>query len=108
MATSNIPFDRSVQFGQEIKALLTAYRKVVTDGPLILAAMAHMVDGDGSSSTHFTELATGGSVPVFENVADAKASWDELQSVNAKLTTDASVTNVQAALLQVCAKHGVI
>lgn len=105
MAATNIPFDRSNQFGQEIKALLNGYRKVVTDGPVILSAMSHMVDGDGTDVSHFTEMVTLG---IYENTADAKASWDELQSVNAKLTTDSSVTNVQAALLQVCAKHGVV
>ena len=105
MAATNIPFDRSNQFGQEIKALLNAYRKVNQDGPLILSAMAHMIDGDGTSDTHFTEMVTLG---IYDNTTDAKASYDELQSVNAKLTTDASVTSVDAALKQVCAKHGII
>jgi hypothetical protein len=105
MAATNIPFDRSNQFGQELKALLNAYRKAVTDGPIILEAMSHMVDGDGTDAAHFTELVTLG---IFETTADAKASWDELQSANAKVTTDNSVTNVKAALLQVCAKHGII
>lgn len=105
MATTNIPYERSNQFGQEITALLNCYRKVVTDGPLLLSAMGHMIDGDGSSDTHFAEMVTLG---IFATNADAKASYDELQSVNGKLTTDASVTSVQAALLQVCAKHGVI
>jgi hypothetical protein len=105
MATTNIEFDRSNQFGQEIKALLNAYRKAVTDGPILLAALAHMVDGDGTSATHFDEPVAQG---IFPTNADAKASWDELQSANAKLTTNNSVTDVQAALLQVCAKHGII
>lgn len=105
MAATNIPFDRSSQFGQEIKALLTAYRKVNQDGPNILEAMAHMIDGDGTDVSHFTEMVTLG---IYDNTADAKASYDELASVNAKLTTDGSVTNVDAALKQVCAKHGII
>lgn len=105
MAVTNIPFDRANQFGQEIKALLNGYRKVVTDGPIVLAAMATMIDGDGSSDTHFAEMVTLG---IYETNADAKASYDELASVNAKLSTDASVTSVQAALLQVCSKHGII
>ena len=105
MAATNITFDRSNQFGQEIKALLNAYRKVVTDGPLILEAMSHMVDGDGTQAAHFAELVTLG---IFPTNADAKSSWDELQSANGKLTTDASVTNVKTALLQAVAMHGVI
>lgn len=105
MAATNIPFDRSNQFGQEIKALLNAYRKVVTDGPIVLAAMAQMVDGDGSDVSHFTEMVTLG---IYENTADAKASYDELASANSKAATNASVDNVQAAYLQVCSKHGII
>lgn len=105
MAVTNIPFDRSNQFGQEIKALLNAYRKVNADGPLILQAMSHMIDGDGSDAAHFTEMVTLG---IYETTAHAKASYDELASVNGKLTTDGSVTSVDAALKQVCAKHGII
>lgn len=105
MAATNIPFDRSNQFGQEIRALLLAYRKVNEDGPNILEAMGHMIDGDGSDVAHFAEMVTLG---IYENTTDAKASYDELASVNAKLTSNTSQTNVDAALKQVCAKHGII
>ena len=105
MAATNIEFDRSNQFGQEIRAYLNACRKVVTDGPIILACFAHMVDGDGTDVSHFAELVAQG---IYPTTADAKASWDELQAVNAKLTTDAAVTFVQAALLQAPAKHGIV
>lgn len=105
MASTNIPFDRANQFGQEIKALLNGYRKVVTDGPLVLASMQAMIDGDGSDVSHFTEMVTLG---IYENTADAKASFDELSSVNFKMSTNNSVTDTNAALLQVCSKHGII
>jgi hypothetical protein len=105
MAAMNIPFDRSNQFGQEIKALANAYRKAVTDGPLVLQAMSLMIDGDGSDAAHFAEMVELG---IFANNADAKAAYDELASINFKLTTDSSVAMVQTALLQVCAKLGVI
>jgi hypothetical protein len=105
MAATHIPFDRSNQFGQELKALLNAYRKVVTDGPIIIAALQAMIDGNGTDVSHFTEMVTVG---IFDNTADAKASFDELSSVNGKLTTNNSVSSVEAALLQVCSKHGII
>lgn len=122
MAPTNTPFDRSNQFGQEIKALLNAYRKVTDDGPLVLEAMSHMIDGDGSDVAHFAEMVTLG---IYETTADAKASYDELASSNAKVTNDSMTlddslvtdngngthtvtTNVNAALKQVCAKHGII
>lgn len=105
MATTNIPFDRTKELGQELRHLLVAYRKVYQDGPSVLAALSHMIDGDGSDAGHFTEMVTRG---IYETTADAKASYDELASANAKLTTDASVTYVHAALKQICDKHGVI
>jgi ribonuclease HII len=105
MAATNIDFDRANQFGQEIKAYLNALRKVNQDGPNILTAIVHMVDGDGSDPTHFAELVTKGIYPTNE---DAQASYNELASINAKLTTDESVTSVDAAIKQVCSKHGII
>ena len=105
MASTNIDFDRSNQFGQEIKAYLNALRKANQDGPNILTAIVHMVDGDGSQEAHFAELVAKG---IYPTTADAMASYNEIASVNAKLTTDGSVTSVDAAIKQVCAKHGII
>lgn len=105
MASTNIDFDRANQFGQEIKAYLNALRKVNQDGPNILQSIIHMVDGDGSDPTHFAELVTKGIYPTNE---DAHAGYNELASINAKLTSDASQTNIDAAIKQVCAKHGII
>ena len=64
----------------------------------LIATMALMINGDGTQEAHFTSYiitAFG-----FPDAATAKAGWDELNSIHAKLTTDASVTDVQAALLQ--------
>lgn len=105
MAATNIDFDRSNQFGQEIKAYLNAIRKVNQDGPNILATIVHMVDGDGTAEAHFAELVANG---IYPTNADAMASYNELVSINLKMTTDASVTSVDAAMKQVCAKHGII
>lgn len=105
MSNTSIQFDRANQFGQELKAYLNAVRKVNSDGPKILEAIVHMVDGDGSSATHFAPLVTLGIYPSNEM---AQASYNELASVNAKLTTDGSVSSVDAAMKQVCAKHGII
>lgn len=105
MAETNIQFDRSNQFGQEIKALLNAYRKVVTDGPIILGAMALMLDGDGSQLAHYQTMVDIG---IYPTTTDAKESYAELQSANSKCNTDASVDTVNTAFNQVCAKHGVI
>lgn len=105
MASTNIQFDRSNQFGQEIKALLNAYRKVTLDGPNILAHMVHIIDGDGTQEAHFQPLVTMG---VFPAAADAMAGYNELASANSKVSGDGTVDTVNTALKQACDKFGVI
>lgn len=63
--------------------------------------MQVMIDGDGSSATHFTEVTARFG---FTDNATAKAGWDELNSALFKLTTDAQVSSVQAAMLQLFSK----
>jgi hypothetical protein len=105
MAADNIDFDRSNQFGQEVKAYLNALRKVNQDGPNILQSMIHMIANDGSQLADFQELVDKG---IYPTTADAQASYNELASINAKLVSNDSQTNIDAAIKQVCAKHGII
>lgn len=105
MASTNIPFDRANQTGQEIRAYLQALVKCAVDGPRLISILSHMVDGNGTDVSHFAEMVAVG---IFDSTADAKASWDELNSVNGKLSTDASVSSVNAAMLQAAAKHGIV
>jgi hypothetical protein len=69
----------------------------------LLAIMATMIDGDGSNASHYTAMQPAFG---FASTADAKAAWDELQSLKFKLTTDGSVDHVDAAQLQAFAKFG--
>jgi hypothetical protein len=67
-------------------------------------------DGDGSQAAHYDLLAAAGDFAAGDYAdanAAAKASFDELDSLYSKLATDASVTAVNAAIYQACAKHGV-
>ena len=105
MADTSIQFDRSLQLSQEIKAYINACRKVVTDGPNLLAAIVHIVDNDGSSETDYAKFKT---LTGCTDNAMAQSLYNELASVNAKCTSDASQTNVAAALKQVADKTGVI
>jgi len=105
MAASNIDINSGNQFGSQVIAYLNALRKVNEDGPKILAAIIYMVDGNGTDPTHFAELVGKGIYPSNE---DAIASYNELASINAKLTQDSAQTNIDAAIKQVCSKHGVI
>lgn len=73
------------------------------------AAFIQTRDGDGSQSTHYDLSATLGGYSAGDYAspaAAAKASFDEADSLYAKLATDASVSSVNAAILQACAKHG--
>jgi len=105
MAAHNIDINSGNQFGQEIKSYLNALRKVNEDGPKILAAIIYMVDGDGSDPTHFAKLVGKG---IYPSNKDAIESYNELAGVIAKLTQDTAQTNIDAAIKQVCSKHGVI
>ena len=105
MAASNIDINSGNQFGSQIIAYLNALQKVNEDGPKILAAIICMVDGDGSDPTHFANLVGKG---IYPSNKDAQASYHELASINAQLTQDTSHTKIDAAIKQVCSKHGVI
>ncbi len=65
---------------------------------------------DGSQSSHYALTATEGGYSA-GGYADAnsaaKASFDEIDSLYSKVGTDNAVSNVRAAILQACAKHGV-
>lgn len=56
-----------------------------------------MIDGDGSQAAHYAYM--NGKIGTATD-ADAKALYEELLSLKGKLTTDASVSNVHAALRQ--------
>ena len=67
----------------------------------LVDGLARMLNGDGTDVSHFNYMTLQCGFP---DNATAKAAWDELNSLNAKLTTDANVTAVNAAILQIKAK----
>lgn len=101
MATTNIYFSSDTHYGRMLRTGLNNLENGYEIFNDALANMTHMIDGDGTSATHFTEVTTRYG---FLNNDHAKAAWDELNSLMAKLNTDASVSNVNAALLQIFAK----
>lgn len=101
MAISYLHFDDQKQHGRMLRRglqMLEESRDLLVD---TLATMTRMVDGDGSDAAHFAEVVTRFG---FTSNANAKAAWDELNSVLAKITTDGSVSNTHAALEQAFAK----
>lgn len=103
MAATNITFNRTLHHGQDLSRYLNDLDRVNNANGRLLAVMQHMIDGDGSDAAHFTEVTARYG---FASNAKAKEAWDELNSLIAKLTTNGSVTNVQAAINQLLAKFG--
>lgn len=98
MAVTHILYNKGTQYGALLKAGLQGM-EIAFDGLNNLkATMALMIDGDGSQDSHFTYLANQFG---FDTPALAKAGWEELNSLLFKLNTNDSVSDVNAALLQV-------
>ena len=61
------------------------------------AAMAAMIDGDGTMDAHYAPIKTAYG---FGTDAEARAAYTETQSVWGKLSVDSSVSSVNAAIKQ--------
>ena len=110
MAANFIELDKATDRGRG----LTRGLQMIREGLELLVherdVMIQMRDGDGSQAAHYDVLASEAGY-IANDYADAnaaaKASFDELDSLLAKLNTDGSVSFVKAAIYQACAKHGV-
>jgi hypothetical protein len=101
VATTNLYFNDQTQYGRMLRRglnLLEEGYELLND---VLANVPHMIDGNGSDAAHFTEVTARYG---FDNNADAKAAWDELNSLMFKLNTNTSVSDMNAAMLQAFAK----
>jgi hypothetical protein len=110
MAANLIKLDKT----KEIPRMATRGMLLVREGLETLGharlAMIQARDGDGSLASHYDLLAAEGGYTAGDYAdanAAAKASFDEVDSLYAKLSGNGSVTDVNAAILQCCAKHGV-
>ena len=100
---NHIAFNENSQYGNQLRQALTFLERGKLELNDLLGVMTQMLDGDGSQASHFDYM-----VPLFGFISNAKAkeAWEELNSVMAKLNTDASVSFVNAAMTQVFAKFG--
>jgi hypothetical protein len=101
MAFTKIHFNSGLQHGQLLRSTLTSLENGHDGLNDIMAALALMIDGDGSNATHFEEVMTRMGTT---STVNAKALYEELASLRFKLNTDSSVTDVLAALNQAFAK----
>jgi hypothetical protein len=101
MAFTKIHFNEALPHGRLLRSTLTSMENGHDGLNDLMAALALMIDGDGSSETHFDEIMTRLGTT---STASAKALYDELASLRFKLNTDSSVTDVLAAINQAFAK----
>ena len=103
MAVNHISFNDALPEGRALRSMLRDMEQSHIDLPTIIRRMAQMIDGDGSQDAHYTYMTTQ-----FGFASDAKAheAFNELNSLQSKFNTDASVTFVNAAMLQAFAKFG--
>lgn len=100
MADTHYAFDRSKTAGYRL-----ALAHEALDGLRHLKnerdTMVQMRNGDGSLDSHYDAVTTAYG---FANSADAKNAFLELDSLVAKIDTDASVSSVKAAINQFLAR----
>jgi hypothetical protein len=108
MAVLHIPFNDQIHHGRMLRQGLRHLEEGFVDLNEVRDVMALMIDGDGSQASQFTYMSTkfgyDGADQTAKNV-NAKASWDELNSLLFKLNSNTSQVSVNAALLQVFDKH---
>ena len=101
MAFTKINFNASLPHGALLRSALNNFESGRNGLNAVIACTQLMIDGDGSQAAHFTEVMSRYG---FTDTATAKAAWEELNSLAAKLNTDAQVTSVLAAINQALAK----
>lgn len=110
MAANHIELDKSTDVGRQLTRGFQMVREAKETLVHVRDVMIQMRDGDGSQASHYDVLAAEAGY-VANDYADAnaaaKASFDELDSLLSKINSDASVSNVLAAINQACAKHGI-
>lgn len=101
MAVSHIGVNENTTYGRLLRDMLSMLEDGHDRLNELIAAMALMIDGDGSQAAHFTYITTK-----FGYASDAisKSAWEELNSLASKFNTDASVSSVKAAIAQALAK----
>lgn len=101
MAMTHISFNSELHLGRKLRQALTQIEEGARDLALLIEALSHLIDGNGSDVAHFDAVTAAFG---FTTNAMAKAAYEELASLNGKLTVDSEVTLVKAALAQAFAK----
>jgi tetrahydromethanopterin S-methyltransferase subunit H len=98
MAVAHLDFNASTPHGSILRRTLTNLERGLEELNDCIATIQLMIDGNGSDASHFVYAAGKFGFP--SDGAAMKAAWEELNSLAFKLNTNASVTDVNAAMLQ--------
>lgn len=97
MAFTHFQIGAASTHGPQLRSILSQLENGRSGLFQIIATMNTMIDGDGSLAAMFPEVTARFG---FQSDAQSKAAWDELNSLQSKLNTDASVSSVAAAMVQ--------
>lgn len=101
MAVSHLGYDKATTYGSQLNSVIQHGETWLDSMADQIATMTLMIDGDGSSATHFTYMTAKYG---FTDNATAKAAFEEMNAAYAKVSGNASVSGTNAALLQLIAK----
>lgn len=101
MAFTHLYFSPTTEYGQKLRSALSLLEQGFDNIVRVRDAMTFMIDGDGSLATQYNEVVSRFGFP---DTTTAKSAWDEMNAFISKATTDASVTNSDAARKQMLNK----
>ena len=101
MAIEYINYNRSNDYGSAVRQVLFHLETGLDSGQKILKTLQLMIDGDGSQDSDYALIAT---LYGFASPAVARTFYNEWLSAIGKITTNDSVTNVNAALVKLCSE----
>lgn len=97
MAVAHLHFNDGTKYGSALRVCLAKLEQGKEGLRDIIGDIALMIDGDGGDPAHFAYATDKFG---FASNVVAKAAWEELNSLFFKLSTNNSVSNVDAAMLQ--------
>lgn len=101
--SGHFDFDRKLRRGNIFDGSILSFKQGFYGLLDHQKVMQQMLDGDGSQESHFAEIVEQYG---FEDTAKAMSAWGELNSLIGKLTTNAPIEDIFAAITQFFAKFG--
>lgn len=101
MADNHYVFNRNIAAGLRLGRGMEDLDNAITRLRAEKDTMTQMLDGDGSAVGHYAAHVTAYG---FSDTTNAKAAYDELNALLAKIDSDAAVSSVKTAIAQASAR----